>query len=207
MPGMLQQAAGAAQQSMQEPMQGAPVESVAPEQAAMLQQAMPMGSSENKGDETSEIGAAKTKTEPATAEEQAEYKRAISALTEVLYGNDDTSDSVVKALRDTPRSKIDPIVKISLLVIQQIDEKIDLDEAVIAQFTADVVDRLIEISEVRYKTKYSDKEMQQVLGATWEGVIGLFDGAEQGEFDNFTSTVHPDDIAQGEKMYKELTSG
>lgn len=216
-PGMLQQAANAANPAVDpaaDPAaQAAPVQDPAamaapPEGVALAgpAQEVPgpaadMPGSAAPGDEP------KTKMEPATAQEQQEYERAMAALHEVLYGNDDTSNTIIKSLQDTPKSKIDPLVKTSLLLIQQIDDKIDLDEAVIAQFTGEVVERLIELSEVRYKTNYSDKEAQTALGATWEGVIQLFDGADQGEFDNLTRNLHPDDIAKSEKMYGELLHG
>jgi len=211
--GMLQQAAGA---SAPVPAGGAPAPPPIPSPTAGAPQPPvqdPAAAQAVPGPATDMPGSAapedepKTKMEPATAQEQQEYERAMDALHEVLYGNDDTSSTIVKSLMDTPKSKIDPLVKTSLLVIQQIDDKIDLDEAVIAQFTGEVVERLIELSEVRYKTNYSDKEAQTALGATWEGVIQLFDGADQQEFDSFTRNLHPDDVAKGEKMYGELLHG
>jgi len=217
-PGMLQQAAGAqAPAPAQAPPAQPPVDP--PAQPPVTDAAQPPAtnaatSAEPPVKEASNIpGSAapeeepKTKMDQATAQEQQEYERAMDALYEVLYGNEEMSTPIVKALRDAPRSKIDPLVKTSLLIIQQIDDKIDLDEAIIAQFTADVVDRLIEIAEVRYKTQYSDKEMQIALGATWEGVIELFDGADQGEFDSLTRNLDPDDISKSEKMYGELLHG
>lgn len=210
-PGMLQQAAGAAA-PMPAP---APVPAPDPQQpVAEMQPPVPGPQPEPPVKEVSDASKSaapdselKSKMEPATAQEQQEYERAMDALHEVLYNNEELSTPIIKALRDTPNSKIDPIVKTSILIIQQLDDKLDLDEAVFAQLTGDVVERLIEISEVRYKTNYTDKEAQIATGAAWEGVIQLFDGGDQGEFDGLTRNLHPDDIAKSEKMYQELLNG
>ena len=144
--------------------------------------------------------------QPASPQEQKEYERATAALHEVLYGSPETSNSVVKALQHTPESKIDPLVKTSIMIMSQLDEKIDLDENIISQMAQDVVGRLIEMAEVRYNIEYSDVEMQQALGATWEGVTQMF-GADEQDYQNFMSTTPKADIETGAKVYRGALNG
>lgn len=142
----------------------------------------------------------------ASPQEQKEYERATAAMHEVLYGSPETSNSVVKALQHTPTEKIDPLVKTSVMIMSQLDEKIDLDENVIAQVTQDLVGRLIEMAETRYSIEYSDVEMQQALGATWEGVTQMF-GADEMDYQNFMSTTPQADIQTGAKVYRGALNG
>ena len=136
---------------------------------------------------------------PASATEQREYENAMEALYKVLYENDKTSQAIVQGLESTPNNKIEPIAKMGITLISQLDEKVDLDEAVVASITAEVVDRLIEMAEVRYKAEYSDVDMQRALGATWEGVMQMF-GVDENDFAQFAQSLSQDDVMRSKQV-------
>lgn len=144
-------------------------------------------------------GGAKGGEQEATPEEEAEYKRSLEALHTVLYANEGTSQAVVDMLQ--PEDKIGSTVKAGVMLIQQLDEKIDMDESVIAQITMDAADRLIEMGERAKGMQYSEKEAQAVLGATWEGVMDLF-GVDEGSYEELTQGMSDKEIGSYEKEYK-----
>ncbi len=137
---------------------------------------------------------------PASATEQREYVKAMEALYQVLYSDSKTSRAIVQGLESTPDNKVEPIAKMGITLIAQLDEQIDLDEAVVAEVTAETVERLIEMAEVRYKADYSDLEMQRALGATWEGVMLMF-GVDEDNFSKFAEGLSQKDILRSKQVY------
>ena len=143
----------------------------------------------------------RTKMHQASEDEQREYKRAIAALSKVLYSNNKTNASILQALASTKQDKIDPLAKTGILLIKQLDDKLDFDEAIVAQFTQDTVERLIELAEARHGVEYSPVEYQQALGTTWEGVMAAFGVSEQ-HYKEFTESVAPEDLVTAKRAYQ-----
>lgn len=137
--------------------------------------------------------------QPASPEEQEEYDQAISALHKVMYSNEGTSQALVDMLQ--PSDKVGSTTKASILLIQQLDEKLDMDESIIAEITMDVADRMIEMAERAKGMSFSEKETQAVAGATWEGVMELF-GVDEGDYEEMTRGLSEQDIAAQTKTYK-----
>lgn len=145
---------------------------------------------EGEGADGEEAAAGPTSSgEQATPEEQAEYERAFKALNTVVYGDDGTSEAIAGQLQ--PDDKIGSVVKASLLIIKSLDEKINLDESIVAQISQDTVGMLVDIMDRVKKAPFSDQEYQQAMGSTWEGVMELF-GVEGQEFDEFAKGEAPD---------------
>lgn len=112
--------------------------------------------------------------EQATAAEQKDYERAMRALTKILYLDDKTSSDIADML--TPEDKIGSIVKASILLVSQLDDKIDMTETIIPQITLEVVARVSEMGEAQYEDEMmlTEKEAQAALGATWEGIMEIY---------------------------------
>lgn len=125
--------------------------------------------------------------EPATPEEQAEYEKAMSALAQVLYSNEQMSNSIVDQI--DPDDKVGSTAKVSMLLVQQLDKKVDFDEIVVAEVTQETVTRIIELAETRHGIEYGDDEMQVILSATWEGVSEMFGGLEENDMQELTASV------------------
>lgn len=142
---------------------------------------------------------AKAGDQEATPEEQAEYERAVTALHTVLYENEGTSQGIVDMLQ--PEDKVGSTAKAAILVIQQLDEKLDMGETVIPEITLDVADRIIELAERGKGMEFSEKETQAVVGATWEGVMELF-GVDESSYEELTQGMSDEEISGYEKEYK-----
>jgi len=142
--------------------------------------------------------------EQATPEEQAEYERALDALHQVLYEDEERSNSIVGMIQ--PEDKIGSVVKASVLVIKQLDEGVDLDENVVAEITVDTADRIMELAETAHNISFSEQETKAVAGATWEGVMALF-GMDEESVREMTAGMSPEQIKGYEKEYKSMVEG
>jgi hypothetical protein len=129
--------------------------------------------------------------EPATAREQAEYERAIKAMERILYEEDRLADAIMKQI--DPNDKVSSTTKATALLIQQLDEKIDMDETVIPQVTMDAVDTVTELAEARYGIPFSEQETQATLGSTWESVMAMF-GVDEQDYNALRSQFSNEDM-------------
>ena len=110
--------------------------------------------------------------EAASPEENAEYERVRSALDRVLFEEDAIADDIITQLdRNDP---VSTITKATALVIQNLDDKVDMDEIVIPQITIDAVDSVIELAENRFGNELDMPTSEAILGATWEAVMAMF---------------------------------
>lgn len=134
----------------------------------------------------------------ASPEEQAEYERVLGAINRVMYGDENTSQSIADQLQ--PQDKIGSTVKASLLLMKQIDEKVDMDEVVIPQITQEVADRMIDLGEQVKGMQFSEQEVQAVAGATWEGVMEIF-GVDPDSYEELTQGMSPEQVQGFEKEY------
>jgi len=138
--------------------------------------------------------------EEATPDEQAEYERAVSALGKVLYENEKTSDAIARQL--DPGEKVGGVAKASMLVLTQIDNKLDLDEVVIPEFAQEVVDRVIDLYENIHGDEFNEQETTAAMGATWEGLMEAY-GIDEADYAELTAGMTEQDI----KGYKEQYRG
>ena len=136
----------------------------------------------------------------ATPEEQAEYERAMKALSTVLYENEQTNSGIMKQL--TPEERVGSIAKASILTVQQLDKKFDFDEVVIPELTKETVDRMIDLYEAKTGEEVSDQDAQHAFGAAWEGVMELYGGGEA-EYAELTAGMSEDDFRGMEREYKQ----
>ncbi len=126
--------------------------------------------------------------EDATESEEKEYQRVHDAMVKVMYEQDSIADAVMKQL--DPNDKISTTTKAATLLVQQLDEKLDMDEVVIPQITQDAVEMVSELAESRYGLTYSEQDMTAALGATWEGVMAIF-GVDEREYEQMIEEYGP----------------
>jgi hypothetical protein len=142
--------------------------------------------------------------EQATPGEQAEYERAMKALAQVLYQNDKMAAAMVDQI--IPDDKIGSTTKASLMLIQQMDEKLQMDESIVAQFSVEVVERLTELAEARHNMEYGDRELQVIMGAVWEGVQQMF-GMEQQDAEALMAGLGGEGIADLKQQHEAFYNG
>lgn len=136
--------------------------------------------------------------EPATPREQAEYERAVKAMERILYAEDKLADSILQQI--DPNDKVGSTTKATALLIQQLDEKIDMDESIISQVTMDAVDTVTELAEARYGVQFSEQEVQATLGSTWESVMAMF-GIDEADYNALQSTLQEGDMEKLRTSY------
>ncbi len=129
--------------------------------------------------------------EEATPAEQAEYERVVGAMQKILYEEDRLVDSVMQQL--DPNDKVSSTTKATTLFIQQIDERLDMDEIVIPQVTMDAVEMITELAEQRFGQEFSEQELQATFGSTWEGVMAMF-GIEEEDYAQLTEGMTPEGL-------------
>lgn len=141
---------------------------------------------------------------PASPREQQEYDRARSALAQVIYGDDGTNASIVKAL--DPDNKVGSVAQTALLVLTQVDDKIDMDEAVVAQATLDTVLMLADVAEQAKGLTFDEMELKQAVAATWEGMLQVFGGDDPiaPDFEELSAGLSEDQLAQMGQEYSDL---
>jgi len=144
---------------------------------------------------------AKEGAQSASEEEQKEYERALGAVETAMYSNDKVSRSIVDQLQ--PGDKIGSVVKTSLLFLKQIDAKIDMDEVVIPQILEDIVDRVVDLAERVKNIQFSEKELQAVLGAAWEGTMEMY-GTDTDAYQQLTQGMGQKDMDHYASQYKQF---
>ena len=137
--------------------------------------------------------------EKASPEEQEEYEKALAAMHIVLYKNEKSSDQILNML--TPEDKIGSLAKAGMMVISQLDAKLDLDENIIAELTGDVVDNLVELGEQGKGFTFSEQELQAALGSTWEGVMQIY-GVDENQYASFTEGMSDEQMSGYQKEYQ-----
>lgn len=142
--------------------------------------------------------------EDASPAEEEELVRAREALERILYDSDELSNSLMGQIN--PEDKIGTTTKATVLLINQIDDKIDLDESIIAPFTMEAVDRLAELAETRHGFEYTEQELQATLGATWEGVMAMF-GVDENDYKRFVSGIGEDQMGQLKTQHEGFLRG
>lgn len=103
-----------------------------------------------------------------------EYQRASQLLHTILYQNENTGRAVLAQIQ--PEDKVASVARAAVLIIQQIDKRLNLSDAIIPLMVITVVDRLLEMADRVKKTKYTPEESAAVVAATTNGVKALFGG-------------------------------
>jgi hypothetical protein len=115
-------------------------------------------------------------------EQQDAFEAAVTMLYDVLYKNPETNKAVLDQLYndEDPAMKVEGAARAAVLLVQQIDEKLNVPEEVMPYFIATVADRVIELAETK-GIPFDDTDTMATLAATADGVRGLFGGEEGGE--------------------------
>ena len=179
------------------PLANAPVTGEAPPSAGPVQIQVVMQGGKATGD--MDIG-----LEDATPEEQKEYERSMNAMAQVLYGNEKTSNAIVDQV--DPNDKVSSTAKVSMLFMQQLDEKISMDESVVSQMTEETVTRIMELAENRHQLQYDESEAQVILSTTWEGISQLF-GMDEAGHSELVNNVGSERLPQLKEQYEAALNG
>jgi len=142
--------------------------------------------------------------EQASPEEQAEYDRAMEAVSTVLYKNQGTSEAINDMLQ--PQDKISSVVQATMMTLHQIDSQLDLDESVIPQVMSDIADLVMDMGEQTKEMTFSEKEAQAVLGSCWEATMEMY-GVDEDGYNNMTKDLSDKQISGYEQQYQDMLKG
>ena len=153
---------------MEEPMEQAP--QGAPQQAAPPQpgagQAMPPPGGPQPG------GPPGAPPEGGQDPDVAEVERGMKAIAEMLYKNEASSDAFLKSVK--PNDKAGSTSKAAILLITEIDKKINLSERVLGVLSGIAAGEVMELAEAGHGITYSEKEQQQIVMTTFEGILQAY---------------------------------
>jgi hypothetical protein len=199
-----------------QPAGGAPAAGAAPAPNAGAPAAptTPPGAPPPAADPRAEAGAGQQAGDPAAAmdpylqqadpREQQEYERAMRALAKVLYANDGAANSIVDQIK--PQSLVSDTAKVSMMFIKELDRKINMDEAVIAEITQEAVERISELAEARHQVQYQSTDIEKILGATWEGVQSMFGNEDVQGFTQTVQSMRPEDLQAIKGQHEAILS-
>ena len=142
--------------------------------------------------------------EDASPEEQKEYGRVMQAVAQILYANDQIANSIVDQI--DPNDKVSSTSKVSMLLIQQLDSKVNMNEVVVPEVTKEVTGRIMELAEARHGIQYGEREGQVIIGSVWEGVQQMF-GMEQEEAQAMLTELGGDGLADLKQQYEGMLNG
>lgn len=140
----------------------------------------------------------------ATPEENKELKRAYRAVSKAIYDNDKMHDTIIRTL--SKDNKVGSVAAMAAKVIKLVDEKIDIDEGVIAGLIPAVVDNLVELMAKAKGIEMTDGEVKQALGVATETILLEFgvDPADYQEFARQQGMDNPQARQQASQFYEGL---
>ena len=153
--------------------------------------------------EASSPGEEEANTNP---QEQEEFERAMEELSNTLYTDDATSESLVSMIQ--PDNKVDTTTKAIITLITSMDDKINIDETVFYRLTQETADRVIDLAEAA-GTEFSEREIEQIAVASWEGIMAAYGEEEtlQEDYDLLSQGVSETDMEQAKVKYEDLKRG
>jgi len=99
-----------------------------------------------------------------------ETVRAIQAVSQVLYTEEAVSDKLLAMVND--KEKVGSAAKAVVMLITQVDSKIDMMEEAIAPTAAYAVDRFLELADAAGNVgEFSETESKQVMMTTMELIL------------------------------------
>lgn len=135
-----------------------------------------------------------------------EVMRGIEGISNAIYGDADMSDKIL-AMVDG-EEKVGSTAKAVIMLVTEMDKKIDLDEEAIAAVSVFAADRLMELVEAdaRKDLEYSDMEAKQVIMTTMEGIFTAY-GVTPERGAQVAEQVGPEQTAASQKIYEETLNG
>lgn len=130
-----------------------------------------------------------------TPQQLQEYQRAAQLLHTILYQNDKTGRAVLAQIQ--PEDKVGSVARAAVLIIQQIDKRLNLSDPIIPIMVITVVDRLLEMADRVKKTKFTPEESSSVVSAVTSGVKALFGAQSPAQTPDQAQAPAPPPQSQG----------
>ena len=105
-----------------------------------------------------------------------------------------------------PNDKVSSTTKAGVMLVQELDKKLQMDQGIIAEITKEASTRIMELAEARHSMEYGGREAQVIVGATWEGVQEIF-GTNPEEGQEFMQSYSPEELDQLRQQHEGFVNG
>lgn len=131
-----------------------------------------------------------------------EYDQANQLLEQYLYkaGDDKLASGLVSGLSPDGPGKIKNAATLSLTVLTQVHQKLNLPPQIVLPFVKDVVAHIVDLGEQVKQIQYSDQECTAILGAAYEGAMRIF-GVNKGQVKNLQHHIGRKTIMDQHQKY------
>lgn len=147
-------------------------------------------------------GAQRTPEDPQAI--QNELARGIQGLSEALYGNEQTSDAVLKMLR--PNKAVDTGAKAALFVATQVIQKAQIAERLAVPLVAIAADEVMQMAEQTGEFQYSEDDAKNLIMAATEMMLSAY-GVDPARAKSIAESASPEQRAGMEEVYKPVMGG
>ena len=115
--------------------------------------------------------------------QQAELEAAVTMLYDVLYKNPQTGKAVLDQLiaDEDPQMQAEATARAVVLVLTQLDSKLDLSNEVVPYALAIVADRVMELGAEVKGMKFEDNDILAILSAAAQGAAAAMGGGQEGQ--------------------------
>lgn len=142
--------------------------------------------------------------QPATEEEQQAYEEVVAKISDTIYNNDQAFAGIEKMLQGP--DPVDSLARATVLLITEIDKKIDIPEYVLPQLPFIVFDMLNEIGTKAGFFELDDQQIKTGLGAAQETLLRAYGFSEE-DVIAATEGVNEQDGQALVDAYQEVTNG
>ncbi len=144
-------------------------------------------------------------SEPASPEEEAEMKRAVSALSEIIYANESAHKAIIQKLSSSNVPPVNKLIDTTLSLASQIDKKLNLDEGVILPFIAETYSRLYELAQTGKLFTLPQDLLQQGLMTTVQMALKAY-GVSPQDYNAFAESIGAQNASKLVNFYKSQGS-
>lgn len=141
----------------------------------------------------------------ATPEEQQEYERVMQAISTALYDDDKTFEAVNQMLQ-SGEDPVQAVVKATILVITEIDKKIDIPDVVLPQLPSTVFDMILEIGTKAGVLNLTDEQVKAGVSAAQQMLMQVY-GLTEEDFAGLSEGLDENDVNELAGIYQDATNG
>jgi len=140
--------------------------------------------------------------EDLTNEEQSAYNSAMEMVAEVIYGNDKSSQAVMKQLR--PDDPVTSVAEVTTLLIDQVEQAFNgkVPESIVIPLADETSDLLLELISEGTDAEIDQNTYTKVKGAVTKE-LGAAYGVQEGDMEGMLQGVTSDEVTAMKGMFEE----
>ena len=124
----------------------------------------------------------------ATPQEQAALEGAINAAAHLLYKDEGSHEAIMGILQSSGEEPQAGVIEAVKMVVMEVDNQLDMPELIIAEFTAQVTDMVMELGEKAGVFQMSEQQQVDTLALVTIAILEEY-GAEPGDLQEVLSSM------------------